>query len=265
MGRLGLALLALTMSGCFEKSYTDRMDTTVRLFNHYDTLNRNLLGESNVDNFRVRVPREFEQIAAPVPVQAPEPGQQPAAEAPAESGVDERQPDYLGIQLLGMTAAWKKTVQTDATEGDGVGTAYIYLLSNQRLFSIPEGQPGRIEPLKFQEHMVNLLAGDLGVPFRQEDWRREQYPLAFDLVPKITYDALKFVPERPIADLKTNFDVFISNQGDIQALVLVVYPDLIRPTEKLDERVKLMLGTLKIPSQIPGFGAPVGGGAGGGF
>lgn len=253
-----LVILLITAVGCFEKPYTDRMQTTVRLFNYYDDLNRNLQGEANVDNFGIRIPKEFQQVAAPQPPAAdPEKAE---AEPPASTGVDERQPDYLGIQLPGLVATWKKEVQVD--DESGRGTAYIYLLSNYRLFGVPEGQAGRIEPLKFQEHTVNLLAGDLGVLFKQDDWRREQHP-ANDLVQKVTYDALKFLPERPIADQKTVFDMYITSQSDIQAMVLVVYPDLIRPNEKLSERVKLALATLKVPPTAPSLGSPSGGASGG--
>lgn len=261
--RLGCLAWLLSALGCFEKTYADRMAVTVKLYEHIDLLNRNLNPDWTDGAFRLRTPLGFEFIPKPVPPPRDpnEPAPAPGSEEPLD---DPRQPGYLGIKLPGMIAAWAKTVSVDEPQATTTRKAYIYLLSNVALFGVPAEQPGRIDPLKFQEHTVNLLAGDLGVQFKEEDWRREDFPTDFKLVPKVTYDTMVFLPDRMFEETKMTFRMFITSQKDTQAILLVVYPDLTSSSEKLNERIPLSLETLQLPANAAaasaGAGAPAAGG-----
>lgn len=264
---LRLLCLAWLMSavGCFERTYADRMAVTAKFYDHLDTLNRNLAGDWVEGGFKFRVPRGFDFIPKPVPP-PPDPNNPQPAGAPEEPLDDTRQPGYLGIKLPGLTAAWEKTVSVDEPNGPATRKAYIYLLSNATLFGVSPEIPGRIDPLKFQEYAINLLAGDLGVQFKEDEWRREDYPAGFNLVQKVTYDALILLPERQFEEAKMSFKVYITSQGDMQSMVLFVYPDSTRGDEKLTERIGLSLETLRMPANssaasAPAPGAPAASGA----
>ncbi|MDB5338339.1 MAG: hypothetical protein JWN70_3958 [Planctomycetaceae bacterium] len=263
--RLGCLAWLLSAVGCFEKTYADRMAVTVKLYEHIDLLNRNLNPDWADGGFKLRTPLGFKFIPKPVPPprDPKDPVPAPGTEEPLD---DPRQPGYLGIKLPGMVAAWSKNVSVDEPQTTTTRKAYIYLLSNVALFAVSPEEPGRIDPLKFQEHTVNLLAGDLGVQFKEEDWRREDFPVDFKLVPKVTYDRMDFVPpERMFEETKMTFKLFITSQKDTQAILLIVYPDLTSSSERLSERIPLCLETLQIPDNAAAAstGAPAAGGGGG--
>lgn len=260
--RLGCLAWLLSAVGCFEKIYFDRMEVTRKLYEHIDLLNRNLNPEWTESGFKLRTPLGFEFIPKPVP--PPRDPKDPVPPPGKEENLDDpRQPGYLGIKLPGMIAAWEKSVSVDEPQVT-TRKAYIYLLSNTALFAVSPEEPGRIDPLKFQEHTVNLLAGDLNVQFKEGDWRREDFPMDFKLVKKVTYDRMDFVPERMFEETKMTFKMFITSQKDTQAIVLIVYPDSTSPAEKLSERIPMSLETLQIPDNAAAAasGAPAAGGGG---
>lgn len=256
---LGLVWL-LSAVGCFEKTYADRMAVTVKFYDHLDLLNRNLGADWVEAGFKLRVPRGFDFVPKPVPP-PPDPDDPQPMPVKEEDLDDTRQPGYLGIKLPGLVAAWEKNVAVDETGGATTRKAYIYLLSNASLFSVAPDIPGRIDPLKFHGYAVNLLAGDLGVEFKEGDWRREDFPAGFNLVQKVTCDSLVFLPERLFEESKMSFKVFITSQGDMQSLVLFVYPDSTSASEKLNERINLCMETLRIPANASAASAPPPGGA----
>lgn len=243
-GRLLCLAWLMSAAGCFEKTYADRMQVSVKYYDHVDTLNRNLAGDWSESNFKLRVPQGFEFLPKPVPPE-PEPGKPPT---PPEQIEDTRQPSYLGITLPGLVAAWQKTVQVDEPNGPANRNAYIYLLSNTTQFGLPPESPGRIDPAKFDEYTVNHLAEGLGIQFKKEDWQREDYPNGFNLVPKVSYNALVMLPDRQFEGAKTSFKVYITSQGEIFTILLFVYPDTISGNEKLNERIPLCLETLRMPA-----------------
>lgn len=259
---LRLFCLAWLMStvGCFEKTYADRLAVTVKFYDHLDLLNRNLGADWVEAGFKLRAPRGFDFVPKPLPP-PPDPNDPNAKPVNPEDVDDTRQPGYLTIELPGMVAAWEKNVAVDEPNGPATRKAYIYLLSNAALFSVAPDLPGRIDPLKFHGYAVNLLAGDLGVEFKEGDWHREDFPVGFNLVQKVTCDSLVFLPERMFEETKMSFKVFITSQGDMQALVLFVYPDSTSASEKLTERINLCMETLRIPANASAASAPPPGGA----
>lgn len=246
----------LSAVGCFEKTYADRMQKTVRFYDHLDLLNRNLGGEWVEMGFKLRPPQGFVFIPKPVPP-PPDPNDPNPMPVKEETLDDSRQPGYLGIKLPGLVAAWEKPVNVDEAGATATRKAYIYLLSNASLFSVSPEMPGRIDPLKFQDYVINLLAPDLGVQFKQEDWRQgERFPIGFDLVPSVTYHSLVLLPDRMFEDTKMTFKVFNTSQGDMQTVVLFVYPDSTSANEKLNERIGLALETLRMPASASAATAP---------
>ncbi len=259
--RLGCLAWLLSAVGCFEAIYFERMEVTKKLYEHIDLLNRNLSPELQEAGFKLRTPLGFEFIPKPVPPPR-DPNVPPPAPGTEEPLDDLRQPGYLGIKLPGMVAAWSKNVSVDEPQATTTRKAYIYLLSNVSLFSVPAEAPGRIDPLKFQEHTVNLLAGDLGVQFKETDWRREDFPADFKLVQKVTYDTMVFLPDRMFEETKMTFKLFITSQKDTQAILLIVYPDSTSSSEKFTERIPLCLESLQLPASFSPAapGAPAAGG-----
>lgn len=268
--RWGVRLLGLfwllSAVGCFEKTYADRMAVTVKFYEHMDVLNRNLSPEWQEAGFKLRTPQGFEYIPKPV-APPPDPNNPQAKPASDETLDDPRQPGYLGIKFPGLIAAWQKNVAIDEPQGTGVRKAYLYLLSNVSLFAVSPEVPGRIDPLKFQEHAVNQLAGELGVQFKEEEWRREEFPPSFNLVQKVKYDSLVFAPpNRLFEETRMTFKLFITSQKDTQAILLFVYPDMTSANEKLSDRIGLCLETLRVPadaaaSSTAAPGAPTAAGA----
>ncbi|MES2789229.1 MAG: hypothetical protein V4719_06375 [Planctomycetota bacterium] len=260
--RLGCLACLLSAVGCFEKTYADRMAVTVKLYDHLDLLNRNLSPDWMDSGFKLRTPVGFQYIPKPVPPK-PDPNNPQATPASEEHLDDLRQPGYLGIKLPGLVSAWQKNVVVDEPNATSTRKAYIYLLSNVSLFGIPPETAGRVDPLKFQEHTVNLLAADLGEQFKEDDWRREEFPVGFKLVPKVTYDSLAFLPpERQFEETKMSFKLYITSQKDTQAILLFVYPDSTSATEKLGERIPLCLETLRLPNSAAASGTAAPGTAG---
>lgn len=259
---LRLLCVAWLMSavGCFEKTYADRMAVTVKYYEHLDLLNRNLGADWTEAGFKFKVPRGFDFVPKPVPP-APNPDDPKPTPVKAEELHDTRQPGYLTIELPGLVAAWEKNVAVDEPNGPATRKAYIYLLSNAALFAVSPDIPGRIDPLKFQGYAINLLAGDLAVEFKETDWHREDFPANFNLVQKVTCDSLVFAPDRMFEETKMSFKVFITSQGDMQAMVLFVYPDSTSANEKLNERMGLSMETLRIPATAAAANAPPPGGA----
>ncbi len=254
--RLGCLLWIVSATGCFERTYHDRMQVTVKFYEHLDVLNRNLGVEWMEGGFKLRPPKGFDFIPKPVPP-PPDPNDPQAKPVDEESLEDLRQPGYLGIKLPGMTAAWQKNVAVDEPGGTTTRKAYIYLLGNIKLFSVPSDRPGRIDPTKFQEYGVNLLATELGVQFKAEEWKPEEFPPPpFKLVPIVKGDRLLLLPERMFEETKMTFRIFIKSEKDTQAIVLFVYPDSTSSSEKLTERINLALETLRVPAEASAASVP---------
>ncbi|HVW00097.1 MAG TPA: hypothetical protein VHB77_07150, partial [Planctomycetaceae bacterium] len=140
---------------------------------------------------------------------------------------------------------------------------YIYVLSNIEQFNIPEDATNRPDPAKFQEKFVQDLARNLGVKVKEEDWVDETFPIGFELVPKVHYQVLKLNPEKPIADSKMTFSLYLNSTADgVQTFVMFVLPEGVSPDEHLQERMSLCLETLRVPAGgAPAPGAPTGGAA----
>lgn len=267
-GLLCVALL-IVAGGCVEKTYTDRMKTTVEFYTHMDKLNRNLQPEWAGTGYKIRVPVGFDFVPPPEPKpvdpENPEPKKEPVK---IEELHDPRQPEFLGFRLPGLVAAWQKDVNVDLVSGAAGGStesvvkkAHFFLLSNTTLFSVPPDSPNRIEPLKFYEYLTNTLIADIATPVKEEDWRVEDYPTDSQLVPKLSYRAAMLSPERLLEGTKMTFKISIHAEGSTQTVLLLIYPTETNSTEKLTDRFNYCLETLRVPSEPQQATTPGGGGA----
>ena len=260
LGHVACCAVLLTASGCFEKSYSDRMKTTVDFYTHKDKLNKNLTPEWVGPGYRLRVPIGFELIPPPEPKQ-PDPNQPQAATDKAEELDDLRQPDFLGFRFPGLIAAWQKDVGVDTENGVVAKKARIYLLSNVAMFAVPPDAPDRIEPSKFHERVTHLLTADVMTPLKEDDWRGEDVPVGnFNLVQKVRYQAATLAPERLFEETKLTFKIYLHAENATQTVLLVVYPTETSSNEKLSERLTLTLETLRAPADPQQATSPAGGG-----
>jgi hypothetical protein len=255
-------------TGCYERRYESRVQTTVRLYEHFDELNSNLDAKWSGDGLELRVPKRFTYLPPPAPpvVEPPADGQPAAAAAPAEPVLDERQPDYLGIELPGLVGAWR--ISLPASNADGSKNielpGFLYLMTNQHLFrTSSEVEPNRTPPEEFQGRAVSDIAAALETRVDESGWVAVTYPEKFDLVPKVAYQSLVLRPEKLIADNKYNFDLYCTTKGDLQVIAMFVIPDGVAPSENLANRIKLCLETLRITADRPGAASSSGSGSGG--
>jgi hypothetical protein len=247
------------LSGCFEKSYTDRMKVTEEFYRHKDRLNRNLLPEWVGGGYKLRVPIGFELIPPPEAKQPDPDNPQPASESPEELD-DPRQPGFLGFRFPGLVAAWQKDVLVDEAAGPVGKKARFYLLSNISLFSVAPDVPGRIDPMKFHEVVTTLLSTDVMTALKEDDWHVEEFPAGVNLVPKVKYQATEMSPERLFEETKLTFKIYLHAEGSTQSILLVVYPTETSSAEKLTERFNFAMETLRAPADPQQAASPAGAG-----
>ena len=246
------ALLSL-LTGCYEARYEQRLKTTEQLYHHFEVLDRNLGSpwespsglKFRTEAGRGGVPKQFTEIPGPPP---PEVDEQGKPIIPKKPPPDPRQPDYLKIELPGMQGAWMAQLKIVGEQEAPPMLGFIYVLSNVEQFIVPEDATNRPDPAKFQEKFVQDLSRNLGVKVKEEDWVDEVFPLGFELVPKVKYQVLKLNPEKPIADAKMTFSLYLNTTADdVQTFVMFVLPEGVSPDEHLQERISLCLETLRVP------------------
>ena len=247
------ALLPL-LTGCYEKRYEDRLKAAEQLYRHVDLLNRNLSPMwQSASGLKLRVPIQFTEIPGPPPPEVDEQGKPIKPKKPPQ---DPRQPDYLKIELPGMQGAWEANLKIIGEQEVPPMLGFIYVLSNVEQFIVPEDATNRPDPAKFQERFVQDLSRNLGVKVKEEDWVDEVKPQNFEMVAKVKYQVLKLNPEKPIADAKMTFSLYLNTTpDDVQTFVMFVLPEGVSPDERLQERIALCLETLRAPP-APNPGTP---------
>lgn len=270
-----LVLLVGVTGGCFEKTYTDRMQKTIKFYEHKDKLNRNLGPEWSGSGYKLRVPLGFEIILPPEPKQPDPNDPQPPMDqkTKVEELNDPRQPEFLNFRLPGLIAAWQKDVNVDEAGKSVVKKARFYLLSNGPLFGIAPDVPGRIDPAELHQQVSHKLAENLidnmqtmtPIVIKAEDWREEKYPAGgFDLVPQVAYQSIILSPKNLFEETAMTFKLYLHGTGTTKTVLLLIYPTETSSSEKLAERFDYSFETLKVPSDpqqaaSPGGAAPTGG------
>lgn len=257
------ASLLLGILGCGAEQYESRLKQSRDYYNYLDRIEQNL-GPKWSDGRVVemfRAPKQFVQIPAPVPIKN-EDGQE---EMPA---VDLRQPDYLNLLFPGaaLIGAWEAPFAVSTADGSAdTRNGYIYILSNYWQFLGEDPA----EALKFTASMVQLVGDALEdhiLPDKIENPPTELYPKPGGYLPAASYTVFDFHPKA--ITLRTSerestidytFRIYGKQNGNIQAIVLVVLPDKISAQEKLVERIPMMLEQLRITKVEPKPGSNKGG------
>lgn len=259
-------LLAMVVLGCGAEQYEIRLKQSRDYYKYLERIEQNLSSKWSDGRVveMIRVPRQFQPIPAPVPVKN-EDGQEEAPTA------DPRQPDYLNLvfpnsELIG---AWDASFAVDVPDGTtATRKGYIYVLSNYWKFLGEDPA----DALKFGGAIVNLVGDALDdhlPPAELENPPVELHPKPGGYLPHSSYSVFTFKP-KPIrvrtdegdSTVNYTFTMYGKQNGNIQAIVLVVLPENISSREKLAERIPMMLENFHItrnepkPSQGGGGPAP---------
>lgn len=242
------ALVCLLVAGCGYEVYEQRLAATQALYAYLDRLDQNLTGpwrSAPVDEFRV--PKNFKEIPAPVPTKNPD----GSLEMPA---VDPRQPDYANLTIDGLIGAWRADVDVGSGEGRQQQPAYLYVASNGPLFLAERVE----EAIHFTKNTTAYLETSLGATGRAEP--PAIFPKGHKFVKQQTFEVMLFNSDLPIHGGRYSFELYATQQGDNQMLVLLAVPAGMDPSSKISERMQLALETMKISKERP-QAKPAGGGA----
>jgi hypothetical protein len=262
-GRLNWALVLgaglLGIAGCGERLYEERLENTRKLYSHLELLDANLHRDWVDPDYgvRLRVPLKFGMIAAtaaPSGSLSPDASQGTKAEAPA--GADDRQPKYLNVELPGLRAAFAANLRILAVNGGAADdSGFIYVLTNHHLAN--SGERART----FHADLVAMLAQALHTAVKPEDWSEPKFPMKVGTFAEtVAYKLAVISPREPIFGVERQFSVYMHQEGDVQVVILCVFPKDVDASEKLAERMPLCLETLRVPGDKLSRPAPAAGG-----
>lgn len=243
--RLAPMLAVILAGGCGYEEYNTRLAETAKYFAYQERMNANLaapLRELPIEE--IRLPLQFAALPKLKPPAKRDDGTE------EETPFDPRQPNYANITLPGLIAAWQAPVETLVDGKPENRPGYIYALSNYWMFVT-----GQVEqaPL-FTRDTRRLVAAALGTVITDPDGvgDRETYPRAAQYTTPVAYDVTRFNPEMLINDVRYTVELFSHQQGDTQLILMVVLPrDADLQRTRLNERVPLMLETLKLSNKKP--------------
>ncbi|MBI5761507.1 MAG: hypothetical protein HZA46_23600 [Planctomycetales bacterium] len=248
---LAAALFGLTVAGCGQAVYEQRLENTKRYYAHLGQLNENLSSEWKGTEITLRPPVGFALIPAPQKSDpAADAAQPPAArDAPEQTVLDERQPNYVNLDLPGLVSAWKWEPGNLEGADKSKQTSYLYVLSNQEMGTNPEL---RDKALKFHDRTLSDLASTLEAKLPRDDksninFVSEQYPPnRASFVAQVTYDSITLETDVSNDRAKRSFACYLFTQGDVQVTVLFVYSDVAEHQDLLLKRIPLCLETLTV-------------------
>lgn len=250
--RLSLALsVALLSVGCGKAVYEARLANTVVMLEQIAEKNAKLAGEWKDNGISLRPPAQFKLIPPPEPV-AEEEGSEGKQQL-----VDERQPDYVNIELPGLRAAFKAE---GPPVNDGVVShpSYLYVLSNQDI--APENSGDKADSdkaLYFTTDTVKMLSTALNTEVKPtenpEEWKYEdKFPRSNKkFVEPVFSTALTIEPEQSIRDTKLAISLYLLKSGDVQVILIYVLPENV----SMRDPIELSMETVKIEVDKLG-GAP---------
>jgi len=243
-----LATAALTL-GCGAKTYQERLEESRKYFAYIEKLDANLAKPPFKGGAieELRVPLQFQPVAAPPPVK-----NEKGEVVPPD--VDPRQPNYLLIELPGLIGTWESAFDITSSEGREKRKGYIYVLSNAAL-------PLTTPPEKFADfsrNVVELLAGALRVPTPDPTQAvTESYPRAPAYTVPNKFEVFRFGADQAnISDAPHTVEVYIYRQGELQFVLVVVLPVGIDSSQKISERIQLMLERLRVSTRRQPAGVP---------
>ncbi len=240
--------------GCGLETYEQRLAETNEYFKYVNKLDTNLADATWSEpayGVSMRVPRGFALQAAPAP---PTEGEEAAAPV-----VDERQPNFLGITLPGMIAAFRGEVPA----GERPAVVFLYVLGNHERILIRAANDGvGDDPATFLTDLELLLQNAIGVTIPDQlgkgDRDNEKYTETIPREPKYAvpkdFTAISFLqpqsPEGAGSVPELRLQLYEHQAGEMQVAILMIFPSKEVRTDPRDA-LKLALETLKVSDQPP--------------
>lgn len=242
----GLSLVVSLAVGCGYEEYNARLAETAKYFAYQEKMNSNLAApvrETPIEE--IRLPLQFAALPKPKP-----PAKREDGTTPDEEPFDPRQPNYVNVTLPGLAAAWQAPIDTLVDGKPEKRPGYIYALSNYWMFVTGQTE---LAPL-FTRDTRRLIAATFGTVITDPDGvgDRESYPRAAQYTTPVPYDVTRLNPEMLINDVRYTVELFAHQEGDIHLILMVVLPrDADLQHSRLNERIPLMLETLKLSNKKP--------------
>lgn len=245
-----LATVLILIHGCGAETYEKRLNETSQYFAYVDTRNQALSGFWSSPTIKMRVPLEFQLMEAPnVPVAAASEESEAPAPEPAPT-IDPRQPDYADLVLPGLEGAWRTEVPVDLENESVERPAYLYVLSNHSL--LQEKQTKELS--SFFDSVNNQIANTFNQFLDSKDFKSEQFPKGKGYSNPKPFSVGTFEPEMPIDGVPYQFQIYLTESGIRQVVILLVIPKNIARESKLKEQMEYSLETVEFTqpaSQAP--------------
>lgn len=255
---LGLLLIF----GCGSDVYESRLAETNAFFQYRQSLDRVLQNGvwSSPVTISMRIPKGFNLQPAPPPAKEGEPAPE-----------DERQLNFLGLQLPGIVGAWKAVVACD----NGTYPAFLFVCSNHQAYLDRVGNPKEApDPEVYLTDLENALSNVMQVTLPPGEMTQignnirysESCPRDGKYALQKKFTGITFVPPGilPQMTIELKAQMYEHYNGPIHVAVIAIYPASIR--ERLDEKLLTALETFSVTNQLPKLpaGAAGAGAAGGG-
>lgn len=273
-----LACVTLWLAGCGQDEYLSRLAQTKDYYAHLEMLDEKLAPATGFAGQQVvvRVPKQYRLI--PIPTQA---DVDAAFAAGAPDPLDHLHPTYLGLKLPGLVGAWAATVSTNVQGTEEDRPSYLYLATNAHLsgqaFTLSDAEREQLQNSVYEadqepdfatsellDHIEYRLAGALAVeipegvsvPSGAGDPANTRFEVGYPSSRYQPYHLSKsvveidFRPQRAIDAFDVVYQIHLYEiappGGSTQVAILLVVPEGIDPREQLDDRIELMLATLKV-------------------
>ena len=280
---LSLTVVSAALVGCGSQTYEFRLEETSKYFTYLNKVNDSLdpaeMGLMRDYKITIRVPQQF-NLLPPPEVKFDEETNEPILVPP---NMDDRQPKYMNTILPGLLGAWEANVYLQSSEEEEpaeeeeteIPTApcYIYLLGNHLKWIEKEKAPS-VQPLEYYFEAKDAIASGFRIPPDTDDqpweWDSKKSPSGIGYVPKKDFESFWFPQEQDDPDIEIHgsyyrVELYYHETGDIQVVLMCVIPEDIASSEKIGERISLMLEQLEVKPVVPKSLKPGGGGGGGGF
>ncbi|WP_417383780.1 hypothetical protein [Gimesia sp.] len=236
-----LSIMLPLLHGCGTETYEKRLNETSQYFAYVDTRNQALSGVWTSPTIKMRAPLEFQQMEAP---NVPAPAATDESESPAPEPtptIDPRQPDYADLVLPGLEGAWRTEVPVDLENDSAERPAYLYVLSNHALLQEKQKE----DALNFFNNVNTQIANTFDLFLNPENFQTERFPKGKGYSNPKSFSVGIFEPEMPIDGVPYQLQIYLTESGDRQVVILLVIPKNIARESKLKEQMDYSLETVE--------------------